>query len=128
MTITCERPPSIPWEGTLPTLAELLGTGSWRRDAACIDEDPELFAPHPDGERKLAVPPPRAHEAARICARCPVRARCAASADERREVGVWGGAWRYRNSRDGYRAAVIPTAPTCHCGGDEIGHTEHEEN
>jgi WhiB family transcriptional regulator, redox-sensing transcriptional regulator len=48
-----------------------MSTG-WQADAACRDEDPELFFPISEvgpGARQVA-------EAKAVCARCPVRDRC----------------------------------------------------
>jgi WhiB family redox-sensing transcriptional regulator len=60
----------------------------WRDRAACREEDPELFFPLGVG--------PKAHlqtlRAKAVCARCPVREECLASATETgMNVGVWGG-------------------------------------
>lgn len=60
----------------------------WRQFAACRDEDPDLFFPTaevgPVYEAQVA-------EAKRVCARCPVRARCLVEALERIPAGVAGG-------------------------------------
>lgn len=60
----------------------------WRHDAACRDEDPELFFPVSElgpGARQTA-------EAKAVCARCPVRARCLAYAlDNGLDFGIFGG-------------------------------------
>lgn len=56
----------------------------WREYAACQGTDGELF--YPSEERG------NAHDAKRICSRCPVRLECLEYALERREkFGVWGG-------------------------------------
>jgi WhiB family redox-sensing transcriptional regulator len=55
--------------------------------AACRDADPELFFPTSRGADLRA----EVREAKAVCARCPVRAACAAWALEHREHGVWGG-------------------------------------
>lgn len=63
-------------------------TYDWRHDAACRDEDPELFFPVSD----LG---PGAHQIARaksVCARCPVRAQCLEYAlDNGLTHGIFGG-------------------------------------
>jgi hypothetical protein len=53
----------------------------WRDQAACRDEDPELFFPMPSDAAGQ-------QEAAAVCARCPVRVECRAAAQK---YGVWGG-------------------------------------
>lgn len=60
----------------------------WRRQAACRDEDPELFFPvGTSGPALLQVA-----EAKSVCARCPVLAECLTWALETGEdAGVWGG-------------------------------------
>lgn len=58
-------------------------TGDWRDEAACAGMDVELFFPH---HNDLTV------EAARTCARCPVRTACLLDALETRErYGIRGG-------------------------------------
>ena len=61
---------------------------AWRNDAACLDEDPELFFPEGESERYQ-----RQIEAAlEVCATCPVIEEClsyALEADQR--TGIWGG-------------------------------------
>jgi WhiB family transcriptional regulator, redox-sensing transcriptional regulator len=60
----------------------------WRAEAACMNEDPELF--FPIGTTGPAVD--QAHEAKRVCARCVVREPCLEFAlDTRQDAGVWGG-------------------------------------
>lgn len=60
----------------------------WRHDAACRDEDPELFFPVSEvgpGARQTA-------EAKAVCARCPVRTRCLDYAlDNGLDFGIFGG-------------------------------------
>lgn len=60
----------------------------WRHDAACRDEDPELFFPVSQvgpGARQAA-------EAKAVCARCPVRAECLGYAlDNALDHGIFGG-------------------------------------
>ena len=59
------------------------GPAAWRAQAACRGTDPALFYdPHP-----AAIDAAKA-----VCARCPVRAACAAHAVAAgEEFGVWGG-------------------------------------
>ena len=68
----------------------------WRHDAACRDEDPELFFPVSEmgpGARQTAA-------AKAVCARCPVRARCLDHAvDNGLDFGIFGGATE-RERRD----------------------------
>lgn len=60
----------------------------WRHDAACLDEDPNLF--FPVGNTGPAL---RQIEAARaVCCRCPVSDSCLEFAETHRlDSGVWGG-------------------------------------
>lgn len=80
----------------------------WRHQAACLDEDPELFFPIGNtGPALLQV-----EEAKKVCARCPVRQECldwALSAGQ--DYGVWGGmsederrALKRRNARSRLRS------------------------
>ncbi|HWM03863.1 MAG TPA: WhiB family transcriptional regulator [Actinophytocola sp.] len=63
-------------------------TTDWRHEAACRDEDPELFFPVSDigpGARQVT-------RAKAVCARCPVRARCLDHAlDNGLDHGIFGG-------------------------------------
>lgn len=60
----------------------------WRENAACRDEDPELFFPVTEmgpGARQVT-------EAKSVCARCPVRGDCLDYAvDNALDHGVFGG-------------------------------------
>jgi WhiB family redox-sensing transcriptional regulator len=60
----------------------------WRDQAACRDEDPELFFPVSElgpGARQVA-------EAKAVCGRCPVQAQCLRYAlDAKLGHGVFGG-------------------------------------
>ncbi len=60
----------------------------WRHEAACRDEDPELFFPIGNiGPALLQI-----EEAKRICQSCQVRESCLQWALETcQESGVWGG-------------------------------------
>lgn len=62
----------------------------WRRDAACLDEDPESFFP-PEG-RNTKAKAAQEVRAKKVCGGCPVRHPCLAGAIFRQEEhGVWGG-------------------------------------
>jgi len=55
----------------------------WTVDAACVSVDPELWFPEKSGRTSRAV--------LEICAACPVRASCLATAVVNVEDGIWGG-------------------------------------
>lgn len=60
---------------------------TWFRQAACQDQDPDLFFPvgRTSSDLQLA-------EAKQICARCPVQTQCLEWAfSTGTEHGVWGG-------------------------------------
>lgn len=60
----------------------------WRSQAACTDEDPELF--FPVGSTGPAVD--QIAEAKEVCARCEVREPCLEYAiSSNQDAGVWGG-------------------------------------
>ncbi|MGF7234628.1 MAG: WhiB family transcriptional regulator [Frankia sp.] len=62
----------------------------WRQESLCRDGDPDAFFP-PDGRNTKARAAAEAR-ARRICADCPVRRPCLATAIFRQEEhGVWGG-------------------------------------
>lgn len=60
----------------------------WRHEAACLDEDPELFFPIGNtGPALLQI-----EEAKQVCKRCAVREACLQWALEAgQDHGVWGG-------------------------------------
>ncbi|MBH5338174.1 WhiB family transcriptional regulator [Streptomyces pactum] len=61
---------------------------NWRHNAACRDEDPDLFFPVGTGGAALL----QAEEAKAVCRRCPVMQQCLSWALESgQENGVWGG-------------------------------------
>ncbi|MCB5909258.1 WhiB family transcriptional regulator [Streptomyces pinistramenti] len=61
---------------------------NWRQEAACREEDPELFFPIGSAGPALL----QIEEAKAVCRHCPVRDRCLQWAlDSRQEHGVWGG-------------------------------------
>ncbi len=60
----------------------------WRSNAACVDEDPELF--FPIGTTGPAVE--QADAAKRICMQCHAREECLEFAiATNQDAGVWGG-------------------------------------
>ncbi|QYN17573.1 WhiB family transcriptional regulator [Amycolatopsis sp. DSM 110486] len=64
------------------------------RDAACSDEDPELFFAGIDSDAEA--------EAKAVCARCPVQDLCLEEANSLDvPPGVWGGL-NYRERRNGH--------------------------
>jgi WhiB family transcriptional regulator, redox-sensing transcriptional regulator len=67
---------------------EELGTMDWRHDAACRDEDPELFFPVGNSGPALL----QISEAKAVCHRCPSASSCLTWALESgQDAGVWGG-------------------------------------
>ena len=67
---------------------EHVAGGDWRHQAACLEEDPELF--FPVGTSGPAVE--QAAEAKLVCSGCPVREACLSWALETGQgFGVWGG-------------------------------------
>jgi len=59
----------------------------WRHDAACREEDPELFFPVGTSGPALR----QAAEAKTVCHRCPVASNCLAWAlATGQDAGVWG--------------------------------------
>nr|CEL19676.1 WhiB-like transcription regulator [Kibdelosporangium sp. MJ126-NF4]CTQ94524.1 WhiB-like transcription regulator [Kibdelosporangium sp. MJ126-NF4] len=70
---------------------------NWRDDAACRDQDPELF--FPIGNQGQATQD-QIDEAKAVCWRCPVRAACLQEAlDNGEDAGVWGG-WTAAERRE----------------------------
>jgi len=60
----------------------------WRNDAACKDEDPDVF--FPIGTTGIAVE--QVEDAKRICAQCLVQEPCLEFAlASNQDAGVWGG-------------------------------------
>ena len=69
----------------------------WRRDAACRNQDPELFFPIGTGDASGQ----QVKAAKAVCHRCPVLASCFAWATANGPVaGIWGG------TTEGERASV----------------------
>lgn len=67
------------------------GSVGWRRDAACVGRDPELFYPVDEDTHQVA----RIDRAKQVCAGCPVQRVCLADAmaceDPEMRWGVVGG-------------------------------------
>lgn len=60
----------------------------WRSDAACRDQDPDLF--FPIGSTGPAVE--QADEAKKVCMTCDVREQCLEFAlASNQDAGIWGG-------------------------------------
>lgn len=81
--------------------------GRWQERASCRNAPVGAFFAN-DGEAGI---PTRARRAATAyCADCPVRALCDQEATNRREIGLWAGAWRERGkSTANYRITnLIP--------------------
>jgi len=95
----------------------------WRKRAACLDEDPELFFPVGAGEAYQ----PQIDDAKAVCARCPVKKVCLEWAlDTRQGFGVWGGLdedERVSLLRREYRARAKRERPIKH--GTEGGYRTH---
>ena len=63
-------------------------SSSWREQAACRHDDPDIFFPIGQAGRALAD----IRRAKAVCAACPVRSRCLSFAlDTRQAHGIWGG-------------------------------------
>lgn len=61
---------------------------TWMTDAACRDEDTELFFPIGGSEEFAA----QIEDAKAVCQACPVRADCLLDAlDRPHKYGIWGG-------------------------------------
>lgn len=76
----------------------------WRDRAACAGAEPEQFLPErPRIGRQIAMPDLEAL-AWRYCHGCPVRDECGTAADHHQDVGLRGGAYRWRDMsrRSGY--------------------------
>ena len=77
---------SVDRQEVFPSLKE--NTMDWRHEAACRDEDPELFFPIGNTGPALA----QIEEAKKVCNRCTVKDACLAWALESgQDAGVWGG-------------------------------------
>lgn len=87
-------------------------------DIACRDADPAAFftagIPRREGAPDRATRENLTATAWRYCHGCPLLRVCAAAADDRMEVGLWGGALRRRthiNAGDYLVDPLIPSAP-----------------
>jgi WhiB family redox-sensing transcriptional regulator len=97
-------------------LADVLGPGDWRSEAACRNMDPAIFFPEGPGTG--------AAKARAVCADCPVRQQCFDYAEEAPELdGIWGGysATNRRRSADRKTTAAPskfsqPTPGCVDCG------------
>lgn len=88
--------------------SNLLVSGQdWQKHAACVGAtEPERF--HPSDQAPLADRQALADRVAEeFCRHCPVVAACGRFADDTKAVGVWGGAFRYRQ-RLQYTAVSLP--------------------
>jgi WhiB family transcriptional regulator, redox-sensing transcriptional regulator len=86
---------------------------SWRDEARCGDVDPELFFADKDSGSVLRR---MRTVAAENCLGCPSLERCAEYADDRREVGLWAGAYRTDRLGPYMRRPLIPGAPLFELG------------
>jgi WhiB family redox-sensing transcriptional regulator len=60
----------------------------WRKQGACLSADPDLF--FPVSSRGVSVT--QIDRAKKVCASCPVRARCLDFAlSTQQQFGIWGG-------------------------------------
>ncbi len=82
----------------------------WRREAACLPHDSELFFPARTAYRGDEVARAKA-----VCRRCPVREECLRAAMNGREkIGIWGGltpAERARLHRSARRRPEVDGSP-----------------
>lgn len=60
---------------------------SWRTEASCKNEDPDIFFPDMATTHGQKI----AQFAIKICETCPVRAKCARYGIQHERYGVWGG-------------------------------------
>lgn len=75
---------------------------TWRDLGACLDEDPDLFAPDGTTGRWVQV----IAQAKAICGRCPVREQCLQWAiDTRQDYGIFGGLDEYERQQRRRRQA-----------------------
>lgn len=86
------------------------GERGWRRRAACLTEDPELFFPIGTAGQALD----QVARAKAVCARCPVRDACLRFAiDTGQGFGIWGGLTEdeRRLQRRRRKAAAVRSGP-----------------
>ena len=84
----------------MPEILLTLRPAGWTRHARCTPADYDRLAPIVGGAPTPTEREVRTTAAQELCAHCPVAWACAAAADRRAEVGVWGGALRYRAGGD----------------------------
>ena len=88
-------------------LGHRVGT-AWMAQAACLDDHPDEFFPHPTAQAAETHP---------SCARCPVRPDCLTYArTTQQEYGIWGGEGeetrrRRRPTRRSRKAAGLTEQP-----------------
>jgi WhiB family transcriptional regulator, redox-sensing transcriptional regulator len=82
-----------------PGLTEQHWDWHWRRQAACLDADPEMFYP------ETLLNQSQVHQAKMVCAGCTVREQCLKVAlDSNDDHGIWGGLTpQERRMIDSYR-------------------------
>lgn len=84
---------------------------TWMDDAACLEEDPELFFPEATSQHKVM----QAELAKAVCRRCSVMQTCLSWAIETEQTdGIWGGQnlrqRRHFKRRGGERERARPAA------------------
>lgn len=88
-------------------IADVLGPGDWREQAACKGMDPSWWFPEGQGAPGVA-------KARRVCNGCTVRQQCFEYAEEAPELdGIWGGYGTVSRRRSKNRTPY--TAPTTVC-------------
>jgi WhiB family redox-sensing transcriptional regulator len=95
---------------------------NWRNQAACRNEEPDLFFPAgATGPALLQI-----EEAKNVCRRCPVVQQCAAWAlGTNQEHGVWGG--YSETDRRRIRRGGNPNPRPAECG-TRLGYQRHQRN
>ena len=79
---------SAAWQRGLPPPGTASTTQVWRFEAACSQDDPDLFFPVGKGEAARR----QARQAKAVCGGCPVMLACLTWAMETEQTdGVWGG-------------------------------------
>jgi WhiB family transcriptional regulator, redox-sensing transcriptional regulator len=85
----------------------------WRDKASCRDVDPALFFADAESGPALRRLRPIAEQ---NCLGCPALERRAVYADDRRETGLWAGAYRTDRRGPYMRRPLIPGAPLFELG------------
>ncbi len=84
------------WQIGIPEAGQDSQASSWRFQARCADQDPDLFFPVGSSGPALR----QTLRAKAVCAQCPVRAECLEWAlDTRQPHGVWGGLDEHERER-----------------------------